>query len=175
MYLVLVFVVPMVSRPRADVGQCLLLGVDETHKLVATHEPIVIIVYHPQDQFDDSVPPLGRDVLVGLVHQTICPEDLLRLPVPVGIEVVQCEERSGIESIGVVFFWKGVQTLARDKTMLSQAIWLGPWNGGGHGSRTRHVFLHPIGIWADYRLLRPSAVVSVGEGMSGQGREKEAC
>jgi hypothetical protein len=103
MNLVFVLVVPVVPRPRAHVGQRLALGVDKVHKLVAANAPVAVLVEQGQDLAGDLVSSLVRDVLVRVVHESVCPLNFLGLPAAVGVEVVQRKEGGGIEAVGVVF------------------------------------------------------------------------
>ena len=106
MNLVFVLVVSVVPRPRAHVGQRLALGLDKVHKLVAADAPVAVLVEQGQDLVGDLGSPLVRDVLVRVVHESVCPLNFLGLPAAVGVEVVQRKEGGGVEAIGVVLLWK---------------------------------------------------------------------
>src|SRR5690348_16157078 len=101
MYLVLILVVPMMSRPRAHVGQRLAVG-NKSRKLRPVHATVVVGVEHAHDLARNLIAALRRDVPVRLVHQTVGALDLLGLPVTVGVVVVQREEGGGIELADVV-------------------------------------------------------------------------
>ena len=95
--LVFVLIVSVVSRSRAEVRQCLAIEVDEVLELLTAHEAIVAGIQQVHELLDDLVPPFLRDVLVRFVEQAVRPQELLRVPVPVGIVVVQREEGGGVE------------------------------------------------------------------------------
>jgi len=101
MYLVLILVVPVVAGASAHVRQRLSLG-DEPLKLVLVDASVVVRVEHAQHLLGHLRSPLGRHVLVRLVHQAVRPLYLLGLPVAVGIVVVQGEEGGGVEVANVV-------------------------------------------------------------------------
>jgi hypothetical protein len=78
------------------------LLLDETNELVSLDETVVIGVNQPQDLPDNLVLALLRNMLVGVVHQAVCAEDLLWFPFPVAVEVVEGEEGCGVKLGGVV-------------------------------------------------------------------------
>ncbi len=114
---------------------------NKAHKLVAGNQPVAVRIKQIQQLLQYLLPLLLRDVLVGLVHQPIRPQHLLRLPDAVGVEVVQREEGQGIVVVGVVFFCSGCN---------GECV-----SGGGSrgknvskfkGLHAGHVLLHPAGI-----------------------------
>jgi hypothetical protein len=70
----------------------------------------VVGVEQPHNLAHDLGPAVLGDVFVRLVHQAVRPQDLVGLPVAVGVEVVQGEERGGVEAVGVVLLWMGQRT-----------------------------------------------------------------
>ncbi|ROV97737.1 hypothetical protein VMCG_07429 [Cytospora schulzeri] len=94
--LILVLVITMVSRPRANVRQRATLNHKDL-KLVLGDDAVPVIVGQFEHLADDLLFPPFRDVLVGVVEQAVRPQDLLGLPLPVGIEVVQGEEGACVE------------------------------------------------------------------------------
>ena len=93
----------MVARPGAHIRKRLLLVLDEAHKLVLGDDAVVVVVDQVEDVADDLVSPGLGDVLVGVVHQAICAENLKSFPCAIAVEVVQSEEGGGVEVLDVVF------------------------------------------------------------------------
>lgn len=112
MNLVLVLIIAVVSRPRAHIRKRLLLDVDEAHELVLGDDAVVVVVHQVEDVADDLVSPGLGDVLVGIVHQAVCAENLEAFPCAIAIEVVQGEEGGGVEVLDVVFLCKARDRLA---------------------------------------------------------------
>ena len=101
MNLIFVLVVPVVAGAVSVVGQRparLHIGVE----LVAADGPVVVRVHEGEQVVDQLVLPLLGDLLVGRIEQAVRPLDLLALPVPVLVVVVQREEGVVVEVGNVV-------------------------------------------------------------------------
>ena len=103
--LVLVLVVAVVAGPGAHVRQGLALALDDVDKLIARDAAVAVLVEQRQDVAHDLVLADEGDLLVRLVHQAVCAQDLVVLPVAVAVEVVKREEGGRIEAGGVVLLW----------------------------------------------------------------------
>lgn len=152
--LIFVFVVPVVARAGAEVGQHAMLVVDEDVELVPVDDAVLVVVDEPQHLGDNLLLSLIRDVLVGLVHQPVRALDLGALPLAVRVEVVQRKEGGGVEVGRVVLLWgeEGqVRSAGQTQIRMAQEVFTG------------HVSGHPVGILSDHWLLTVIAMVAVGE------------
>lgn len=101
--LVLVLVVAVVPRSRAKVRQGAVLVVDEHLELVPVDDFVLVVIDQAQYLAHNLLLALLRHVLIGLIKQAVRPHDLLRLPQPVAVVVVEVEEGGCVEVGRVVF------------------------------------------------------------------------
>ena len=111
----------------------------------------------------DLVPARLGHVLVRLVHEAVRAQDLLGLPPPVAVVIVQREEGIGVEVGDVVFLFFGGEKVSFKlfAAAIEQTYLLKKKTKNEKERKKRmipghtgHVFGHPVGIFTDQRLLR---------------------
>ena len=96
MNLILVFVISVMSRAKAEVRQ-LSTTLTEGHPFRPLHETITITIAQAQNFLEHLIALRLRNILHRLVLQAICAENLVRRPGTAGIKVVKGEERRCVE------------------------------------------------------------------------------
>lgn len=87
MYLVLVLVVTMVSRPHPEIRK-LSSARHKRHPLISRHAPVLIPVYQAHHLLDHIILAVCRDVVRALMLEPVCCVYLLEVPVSIVVEIV---------------------------------------------------------------------------------------
>jgi hypothetical protein len=128
MYLILILIIPMMTRPHPKIRQ----PPPPRHKrkpLRPRHEAIAVAIQQTDDLVDRAVLVRPVDRRRRLVLEPVCAVQLVEVPLAVVVEVVKLEEGPGVEVRDVMLFCGRVSwAVARESGREGE---LGDWEKGG--------------------------------------------